>query len=154
MLRREERGRQDGEVRGGGEGWGGESIERYALWEKARHGGRRECFPPNRPPRWLRGTESTAREGDVENPVSLPPSLPPSPSSHRLAGLVVKASASRAEDPGFESRWRRDFPGSSHTSGLKIATTVATLPDVWRCRGFGVNGWSGVWCEGVVWGLV
>ena len=24
---------------------------------------------------------------------------------HRLAGLVVKASASRAEDPGFESRW-------------------------------------------------
>ena len=29
--------------------------------------------------------------------------------SHRLVGLVVKASASRAEDPGFESRWRRDF---------------------------------------------
>ena len=31
--------------------------------------------------------------------------------SHRLVGLVVKASASRAEDPGFESRWRRDFFG-------------------------------------------
>ena len=30
---------------------------------------------------------------------------------HRLVGLVVKASASRAEDPGFESRWRRDFSG-------------------------------------------
>ena len=29
----------------------------------------------------------------------------------RLVGLVVKASASRAEDPGFESRWRRDFFG-------------------------------------------
>ena len=29
----------------------------------------------------------------------------------RLAGLVVKASASRAEDPGFESRLRRDFFG-------------------------------------------
>ena len=28
---------------------------------------------------------------------------------NRLVGLVVKASASRAEDPGFESRLRRDF---------------------------------------------
>ena len=27
----------------------------------------------------------------------------------RLFGLVVKVSASRAEDPGFESRLRRDF---------------------------------------------
>ena len=27
----------------------------------------------------------------------------------RLVGLVVKASASRAEDPGLESRLRRDF---------------------------------------------
>ena len=39
----------------------------------------------------------------------LPLSLYPSPNS--LAGLVVKASASGAEDPGFESRLRRDFPG-------------------------------------------
>ena len=31
--------------------------------------------------------------------------------SDRLVGLVVKASASRAEDPGFESRLRRDFFG-------------------------------------------
>ena len=29
----------------------------------------------------------------------------------RLVGLVVKASASRAEDPGFETRLRRDFFG-------------------------------------------
>ena len=29
----------------------------------------------------------------------------------RLVGLVVKTSASRAEDPGFESRLRRDFSG-------------------------------------------
>ena len=29
----------------------------------------------------------------------------------RLVGLVVKASASRAEDPGFDSRLRRDFFG-------------------------------------------
>ena len=27
----------------------------------------------------------------------------------RLVGRVVKASASRAEDPGFEFRLRRDF---------------------------------------------
>ena len=30
---------------------------------------------------------------------------------HRLIGLVVKASASRAEDPGLKSRLRRDFGG-------------------------------------------
>ena len=29
----------------------------------------------------------------------------------RLVGLVVKASASRAEGPGFESRLRQDFFG-------------------------------------------
>ena len=32
-------------------------------------------------------------------------------SMDRLFGLVVKASDSRAEDPGFESRLRRDFFG-------------------------------------------
>ena len=32
-------------------------------------------------------------------------------SFNRLVGLVVKASASRAEDPGFESRLCRDFFG-------------------------------------------
>ena len=31
--------------------------------------------------------------------------------ANRLVGLVVKASASRAEGPGFESRLRRDFFG-------------------------------------------
>ena len=51
--------------------------------------------------------------------------------SHRLVGLVVKASASRAEDPGFESRLRRDFSGSSHTSDFKIGTPVAPLSGVW-----------------------
>ena len=52
----------------------------------------------------------------------------------RLGGLVVKASASRAEGPGFESHLRRDFSGSSHTSDLKIGTPVATLPGAWRYR--------------------
>ena len=50
----------------------------------------------------------------------------------RLVGLVVKASASGAEDPGFESRLR---PGSfrlSHTNDFKIGTPVATLPGAWR----------------------
>ena len=32
---------------------------------------------------------------------------------------MVKTSASGAEDPGFESRLRRDFSGSSHTSDFK-----------------------------------
>ena len=49
---------------------------------------------------------------------------------HRL----VKAFTSRAEDPGFESRLRRDFSTSSHTSDLTIGTPVATLPGAWRCR--------------------
>ena len=40
-----------------------------------------------------------------------PPPLAPPPPPNRLVGLVVKASASRAEDPGFESRLRRDFFG-------------------------------------------
>ena len=55
-------------------------------------------------------------------------------SRNRLAGLVVNASASGAEDPGFESRLRWDFSGSSHTSDLSIGTPVATLPGAWHCR--------------------
>ena len=73
-----------------------------------------------------------------------PPSLSPPPympcilkdkRAHvlkRLDGLVVKTSASRAEDPGFESPLRRDFSGSSHTSDLNIGTPVATLPGAWH----------------------
>ena len=52
---------------------------------------------------------------------------------HRLVGLVVKATASRAEDHEFYSPLRsRDFSGSSHTSGLKTGTPVATLPGASR----------------------
>ena len=50
--------------------------------------------------------------------------------AHRLVGLVVQASASSAEDPGFESRLRRAFSGSSHTTDLKIGIPVATPPGV------------------------
>ena len=51
---------------------------------------------------------------------------------------MVKASASRAEDPGFESRLRRDF------FGVKIGTPVATLPDAWCYRVSARTGWHGV----------
>ena len=37
----------------------------------------------------------------------------------RLVVLVVKASASRVGDPGFESRLQQDFSRSSHTSDCK-----------------------------------
>ena len=56
---------------------------------------------------------------------------------------MVKASASRAEDPGFESRLRLDFPGSSLTSDFKIGTPVATLPAAWRYRVSAGTGWPG-----------
>ena len=49
-----------------------------------------------------------------------------SPHCDRLVGLVVKASASRAEGPGFESRLRWDFFG--------VESPVATLPGTWRYR--------------------
>ena len=62
----------------------------------------------------------------------------------RLVGLVVKASASRAEDPQYKSRLRRDFFGSSHTSDLKIGTPVATLPGAWRYSVSAGTGWLNV----------
>ena len=46
---------------------------------------------------------------------------------------MVKASAPKAEGPEFESRLRRDFSGSSHTSDLKIGTPVA-LPGALHFR--------------------
>ena len=61
-----------------------------------------------------------------------------------LIGLVVKMSALRAENPGFESRWRRDFSGSSHTTDLNNGTPVATLPGAWHYRVSAGTGWPGV----------
>ena len=54
--------------------------------------------------------------------------------SDSLSGLVDKVSASGAEDPGFESCFRQDFSGLSHTSDSKIGTPVATLPGAWHYR--------------------
>ena len=50
---------------------------------------------------------------------------------YMCVGLVVKASASRAEDPGFESPLAPGF-FLSHTSDLKIGTPVAALPGTWH----------------------
>ena len=44
----------------------------------------------------------------------------------RLAGLVVKASASGEENPGFKSRLRLDFSGSSHTSDWHYRVSAGT----------------------------
>ena len=56
---------------------------------------------------------------------------------------MVKASTLRVEDPGFESRLRQIFPGSSHTSDFKTGTPVATLPGTWHYR---VSAGTVVWC--------
>ena len=61
----------------------------------------------------------------------------PHSSTASLAKWLLKASASRAEDPGFEYR----FPGSSLTSDLKIGTPVAALPGAWRRRVSAGTGW-------------
>ena len=57
---------------------------------------------------------STPREGDTGFTLSF----------NRFVGLVVKESASRAEDPACAEI----FPRSSHANDFKIATPVATLP--------------------------
>ena len=64
---------------------------------------------------------------------------------NRIVGPVVKASASRAADPGFDSRFLRGkFSWSRHTGDLKVGTPLAALPGAWRCRVSGGTGWSGV----------
>ena len=57
---------------------------------------------------------------------------------------MVKASASRVEDPGFKSRLCQDFSGLSHTSDLKIGPPVATLPGTWHYRVSAGTSWPGV----------
>ena len=62
-----------------------------------------------------------------------------------LDGLVVKASTSRAVDPGFDSRFRhRDISGLSHTNDFKTGIQVAALPSAWRDRISAGAGWPGV----------
>ena len=78
------------------------------------------------------------------------------PLPDHLANLKVNTSVYRAEGPGFESRLRRDFSGSSHTSDVEIGTPVTTLPDAWQLRvstGTGRLGVS-ILCLGEVEGLI
>ena len=87
---------------------------------------------------------SLGQDGDTRKCLQLRYTVMLFLANYRLAGLVVKAFASRAEDPGFESRLRRDFSGSSHTSDLKTGTAVATLPGAWRYRCSAGTGRPGV----------
>ena len=64
--------------------------------------------------------------------------------TYRLDCLVVKASAPRAEGPGFEFRLRRAFSGSSHTRDSKIGTPLAIVPGAWRYRVSAGTGRPGV----------
>ena len=73
-------------------------------------------------------------EISLYTPVSFPSSSNKAVSCGPLCWPSGKASAWRAEDPGFESRLRQDFLGSSHTSDLKIGTPLVTLPGARRYR--------------------
>ena len=57
---------------------------------------------------------------------------------------MVRASTSRAKIPGSNPACARIFPGSSHTSDLKIGTPVATLLSAWRYWVSAGTGWPGV----------
>ena len=63
---------------------------------------------------------------------------------YRLVGLVVKASASKAEGPGFKSHLCRDFSVLSHTSDFETVIPVATLPGACRYRVSAGTCWPGV----------
>ena len=92
--------------------------------------------------------EEEEEEEEEEETLIRPP--PFSEKKDRLVGLVVKACASRAEDPGFESHLRRDISGSSHTGDLNIGTPVATLPGAWCYRvNTGTVGPVSVYCNWV-----
>ena len=65
---------------------------------------------------------------------------------------MVKAFASRVEDPGFESRLRRDFSGLTHTSDLKIGTPVLLCQAPGSIGSvLGLVGPVSVYCDWVRW---
>ena len=76
---------------------------------------------------------SLSGHADIRPAISDTDSTTPGIWHNFLIGLVVKASASRAEGPGFDSHLRQgDFSGLSHTSDFKPGTPVATLPGAWH----------------------
>ena len=64
---------------------------------------------------------------------------------------MVKASESRAEDPGFDDRLHRgDLSGSSHTSDSKIGTPVVAMPGACVIgSALGLVGSVSVYCDWV-----
>ena len=67
-----------------------------------------------------------------------------------LTVLVVKASLSRVEDPGFGSLPRGEgFSRSSYNSDVKIGTPVATLAQGVVGSGLGLVGPVSVYCDWV-----
>ena len=91
-----------------------------------------------------RPTRRTANWGPVASQILRSGAGLATPSGDHLIGLVVKASASRAQDPGFESRLGWDFSGWSHTSDLTIGTPLATLTGAWHYTISAGTGWPGV----------
>ena len=62
---------------------------------------------------------------------------------YSLIDLVIKASASRAEDTEFDSCLHRAII-LSPTTDFGIDTPVATLPGAWHYRVSAWTGWPGV----------
>ena len=115
------------------------------------------------PPRWQEWWSfHLARVGDPRTAARFPGRVVPRteqselkwlPCQDRLVGLVVKASASRAGDPEFKSRLRRDFSGVESYQWLKnwhSSGYPARRPALWgqhwdclsRCQ-YTVTGWDG-----------
>ena len=67
----------------------------------------------------------------------------PNSPDYSLVGLVIKASASRAEDPEFDSCLHCAII-LSHASDFGIGTPVSTLPGTWHYRVSTGTGWPGV----------
>ena len=94
---------------------------------------------------WQGQLDSGRYSGDPSycNVMYMPCSVPLS--LDHLVVQVVEVSASRAEDPEFDSHLRcGDFFGLSHTSDLKIGTPVATLSGAWGYRVSAGTVWPGV----------
>ena len=63
---------------------------------------------------------------------------------NHLVGLVVRCLPREWKVPGSNSVCAGIFPGSNHSSDLKIGTPVATLPGAWRYRVSAGTGQPGV----------
>ena len=123
------------------EAWTGQSITALIAWrERGMEKGSGRCWEPSEFNQTNIGTVSRATLGrllgdGVESVWAFPSPVMPSWAENetetlrcsqsdswhvdRLVGLVVKASASRVEDPRFESRLHHDFSGVESYQWLK-----------------------------------